>query len=183
MNVLLACIVVMVNPILWNVAARLEYRTRAISKLCRGPRRGVTVVAAAIMGLNFLRTSLFHSVMDQLSVWDVVKGDVATILGYVLIASGGVLVLASTWRLGFFCTFLGDYFGILLEEKVTGFPFNIVEDPMYVGSVFIYLGASLQHASIVGFVLTLCIGFSYFMAVQFEGPFTTMIYKNKIKSS
>ncbi|CAJ0968134.1 unnamed protein product, partial [Ranitomeya imitator] len=36
-----------------------------------------------------------------------------------------------------------DYFGILMEEKVTGFPFNIMENPMYWGSTANYLGLAL----------------------------------------
>lgn len=39
---------------------------------------------------------------------------------------------------------LGDYFGILLEEKVTVFPFNIMENPMYWGSTANYLGLALM---------------------------------------
>lgn len=39
--------------------------------------------------------------------------------------------------------FLGDYFGILMDEKVTAFPFNIIENPMYWGSTANYLGLAL----------------------------------------
>lgn len=34
----------------------------------------------------------------------------------------------------------GDYFGILKEARVTTFPFNIVDNPMYWGSTANYLG-------------------------------------------
>lgn len=34
------------------------------------------------------------------------------------------------WRLGVVGTYLGDYFGILMEERVTAFPFNVMDDPM-----------------------------------------------------
>ena len=40
--------------------------------------------------------------------------------------------------------FVGDYFGILLDEKVTVFPFNIMENPMYWGSTANYLGLALM---------------------------------------
>lgn len=40
--------------------------------------------------------------------------------------------------------FAGDYFGILLDEKVTVFPFNIMENPMYWGSTANYLGLALM---------------------------------------
>ncbi|KAJ8362824.1 hypothetical protein SKAU_G00116550 [Synaphobranchus kaupii] len=41
------------------------------------------------------------------------------------------------------CWFPGDYFGILMEQKVTGFPFNVMENPMYWGSTANYLGHAL----------------------------------------
>lgn len=40
--------------------------------------------------------------------------------------------------------FAGDYFGILFDEKVTVFPFNIMENPMYWGSTANYLGLALM---------------------------------------
>lgn len=179
-NIVLACFAVMLNPLLWNLAARLEYNMHTISRLCGGPRIGVVVLAAFIMGNNFLRTSLFHYMMDKSSKWDVLEGNVGALaVGYLFIGVGALLVLTSTWRLGFFCTFLGDYFGFLLDARVTGFPFNVVADPMYWGSFFIYVGGSLQHASIVGLLLTLFIGLSYVIAMKFEGPFTAMIYAKR----
>lgn len=182
LRVLLACLAVMLNPLVWNLAARLEYTTHAISRTFGGPRRGIITVALAILGMNYLRTCLFNSVMEELSTWDLLRGDVATAVGYTFVVLGAVLVLTSSWQLGFFCTFLGDYFGILLDNKVTEFPFNIVEDPMYWGSFMIHVGASLERASFVGFLLTGCIGLSYIIAAQFEGPFTAMIYAKRDKS-
>lgn len=40
--------------------------------------------------------------------------------------------------------FTGDYFGILMDKKVTAFPFNIMENPMYWGSTANYLGLALM---------------------------------------
>lgn len=179
-TILLACCGVMVNPLLWNMAARLEYNTHAISRLCGGPRRGVVLLMVFIMSNTFVRTSVFHYMTDINSKWDVLENSFgAAVAGYLVICVGGLLVLSSAWRLGFFCTFLGDYFGILLDARVTGFPFNVVDDPMYWGSFFIYLGGSIQHASAVALLLASCIGLSYVIAVRFEGPFTSMIYAKR----
>ena len=41
-------------------------------------------------------------------------------------------------------SFLGDYFGILLNKKATSFPFNIMNNPMYWGSTMNFLGYSLR---------------------------------------
>ena len=58
-------------------------------------------------------------------------------------AVGGLLVLSSYYRLGIINTYLGDHFGILLKQRVTGFPFNYFNHPMYEGSTLIFLGYAL----------------------------------------
>ncbi|XP_029784770.1 phosphatidylethanolamine N-methyltransferase isoform X4 [Suricata suricatta] len=61
-------------------------------------------------------------------------------LGLALLGIGSTFVLSSFFALGFTGTFLGDYFGILMEARVTTFPFNILDNPMYWGSTANYLG-------------------------------------------
>ena len=175
----LACGAVMLNPLFWNVISRLEYRTHVVSRVAGGPRRGVALLALGIVSFNYLRTTLFHKVVDNHATCAPMQNNVFDMLGYVFVVIGAVLVVSSSYRLGFFCSFMGDYFGILLEEKVTNFPFNVFDDPMYVGSTLVYLGFSFQHASVVGMILTGCIALSYAIAILFEQPFTAQIYKNK----
>ncbi|XP_015426097.1 PREDICTED: phosphatidylethanolamine N-methyltransferase isoform X3 [Myotis davidii] len=52
----------------------------------------------------------------------------------------------------------GDYFGILKEARVTTFPFNILDNPMYWGSTANYLGWAVM-------------------------PFTAEIYRQKASQS
>ena len=59
---------------------------------------------------------------------------------------------------------------------MTGFPFNILDHPMYFGTCILYFGGALQHASVIGFLMVFSLGLSLFIAAKFEGPFTTMIY-------
>lgn len=56
---------------------------------------------------------------------------------------GQTLVLTSTYALGITGTFLGDYFGILMDHRVEGFPFNVLENPMYVGSTMCFAATAL----------------------------------------
>jgi len=51
------------------------------------------------------------------------------------------------WALGITGTYLGDYFGILMDARVTGFPFNVLENPMYIGSTMNFLGISLWYGT------------------------------------
>ena len=43
--------------------------------------------------------------------------------------------------------FVGDYFGLLLNKRATGFPFNVMNNPMYWGSTMNFLGYSLRYNS------------------------------------
>jgi methylene-fatty-acyl-phospholipid synthase len=87
--------------------------------------------------------------------------------GYVslaLIVVGMQFVFTSFWALGFNGTFLGaprqairyfscfpahfaraagDYCGILMTARVTGYPYTLLDNPMYVGSTMAFLGRAL----------------------------------------
>uniref|UniRef100_G1P0H4 Phosphatidylethanolamine N-methyltransferase n=1 Tax=Myotis lucifugus TaxID=59463 RepID=G1P0H4_MYOLU len=103
--------------------------------------------------------------------------------GLVLLGAGSVLVLSSFSALGFTGTFLGDYFGILKEARVTTFPFNILDNPMYWGSTANYLGWAVMHASPAGLLLTGVVALVYTAATLYEEPFTAEIYRQKASQS
>lgn len=73
----------------------------------------------------------------------------------------------------------GDYFGILMDTKVTGFPFNLTGAPMYYGSTLCFLATSLWLASPVGIVLTFLVFVVYKIALTYEDPFTSEIYAKR----
>jgi len=66
-----------------------------------------------------------------------------TLLPLTLFVLGQTFVVTSTWALGITGTFLGDYFGILMDHRVEGFPFNVLRDPMYVGSTMCFAATAL----------------------------------------
>lgn len=105
-------------------------------------------------------------------------------LAVVLFAVGTTLVVSSMWVLGVTGTYLGDYFGILMDHMVTGFPFNVVGDPMYWGSSANFLATALWYAKPAGIVLSVIVVVTYTVALRYEGyvvlltrPFTAAIYK------
>lgn len=102
--------------------------------------------------------------------------NVAKYLAYALIAGGNVLVITSTYALGITGTFLGDYFGILMDDIVTGFPFNVCDAPMYYGSTMSFLGSALLYGKPAGILLTGWVLGVYLVALQLENPFTAGIY-------
>jgi phosphatidylethanolamine/phosphatidyl-N-methylethanolamine N-methyltransferase len=90
------------------------------------------------------------------------------VAGVILFLAGNVLVLTSMYALGITGTYLGDYFGILMDEKVEGFPFNVTGAPMYWGSTMSFLGTALYYGRAAGVVLTVQVFFMYLGALQFE---------------
>ena len=90
------------------------------------------------------------------------------IVAYGLIATGNVLVLSSMWALGITGTYLGDYFGILMDYRVTSFPFNITDAPMYHGSTLSFLGTAFFYGKPAGILLTIEVLAVYSLALRFE---------------
>lgn len=83
------------------------------------------------------------------------------------------------WALGITGTYLGDYFGILMDEIVTGFPFNVSGSPMYYGSTMSFVGTALWFGKPAGLVLSALVLVVYQIALRFEDPFTAEIYKKR----
>ncbi|XP_069838251.1 phosphatidylethanolamine N-methyltransferase [Dendropsophus ebraccatus] len=181
-NFLIATACIIFNPLFWNVVARWEYHTRALSRLFGSPYLACYILGAVIIFLAMLRSHCFsEAISSQPHSW-LLKRPEFYYLGVVLVAAGGVLVISSFLALGFVGTYLGDYFGILMDKKVTGFPFNILENPMYWGSTANYLGLAFLNSSPAGLVLTAGVALCYKVAILFEGPFTEKIYRKKTKS-
>jgi phosphatidylethanolamine N-methyltransferase len=83
------------------------------------------------------------------------------------------------WALGVTGTYLGDYFGILMDEPVTSFPFNVSEAPMYHGSTLSFLATALWYGKPAGLLLTGVVAGAYSVARRWEDPFTGMIYRRR----
>ncbi|KAL4648677.1 phosphatidylethanolamine N-methyltransferase isoform X1 [Arapaima gigas] len=132
------------NPFFWNVVARWEHRTRILTRLFGGPYVACYSLAFLILLLNVYRSHCITVAMNAQPRCDLLDTPPVFYAGSALMALGSILVVSSFFALGFTGTFLGDYFGILMEEKVTGFPFSIMENPMYWGSTANYLGLALM---------------------------------------
>ncbi|KAM6319910.1 phosphatidylethanolamine N-methyltransferase isoform 1-T1 [Podargus strigoides] len=161
--------------------ARWEHKTRALSRAFGSPRAACYCLGAVILMLNGVRSHCFTEAMKSHPKLEGLNCHGAYYAGLAILAVGTLFVTSSFFALGFTGTFLGDYFGILMEAKVTSFPFSILDNPMYWGSTAIYLGWSLMHASPAGLLLTAVVAISYTVAVLYEGPFTEEIYRQKQK--
>ncbi|XP_060251480.1 phosphatidylethanolamine N-methyltransferase isoform X5 [Ovis aries] len=159
--------------------ARWEHKTRKLSKAFGSPRLACYTLGGAILLLNVLRSHCFTQAMLSQPRMQSLDNPAAYHVGLALLGVGGVFVLSSFLALGFTGTFLGDYFGILKEARVTMFPFSVLDNPMYWGSTAIYLGWAIVHASPTGLLLTAVVALIYMVAIVYEEPFTAEIYQQK----
>lgn len=136
-------------------------------------------LAATIFSLGIVRDWLYKTAITEQASHPLLLSVYSQAAAYTLIVCGNTLVVSSTWRLGITGTFLGDYFGILLDEMVTGFPFNVVGAPMYWGSTMSFLGTALLFGKPAGLVLTAWVFVVYLVALRFEDPFTAEIYAKR----
>ncbi|KIW31578.1 uncharacterized protein PV07_03212 [Cladophialophora immunda] len=164
------------NPIFWNIVARQEHKTHFLTKTFGSPHYGCYALAVTIFAIGVIRDSLYKTALEQQPIYPPLHQPE---VGVVLFLTGNVLVLSSMWALGVTGTYLGDYFGILMDHKVEGFPFNVTDAPMYWGSTLSFLGTALYYGRTAGVLLTLEVFVMYLGALRFEDPFTAAIYAKK----
>ncbi|KAF4568461.1 Phosphatidyl-N-methylethanolamine N-methyltransferase [Pleurotus pulmonarius] len=168
------------NPTVWNIVARHEYRNKTITRIFGGdPYKGCYFLAFMIFTFGILRDSLYHKALEEQPKVAMLPEPYATLVPAVMFVMGQIFVVTSTWALGVTGTFLGDYFGILMDHRVEGFPFNVLRDPMYVGSTLSFAAGALWYERPAGLLITLYVYIGYIIALRFEGPFTDMIYAKR----
>ncbi|KAI0641030.1 phospholipid methyltransferase [Trametes meyenii] len=168
------------NPTAWNIVARNEYRNKTITRIFGGNARyGCYFLALCIFSAGLLRDSLYHRALLEQPQAKILPEPFDTIIPAALFVLGQIFVVTSTWALGVTGTFLGDYFGILMDHRVEGFPFNVLRDPMYVGSTMSFAATALWFERPAGLLITAYVYIVYLIALRFEGPFTDMIYSKR----
>ncbi|KAF5134469.1 Phosphatidyl-N-methylethanolamine N-methyltransferase [Metarhizium anisopliae] len=158
----------------------LEYHNKILTKLFGGNAKAANYgLAVAIFSLGLFRDWLYKVALLEQPSHPLLETIYSQAAAYMLFAAGNTLVISSTYRLGIRGTFLGDYFGFLLDEMVTGFPFNVTGAPMYWGSTMSFLGTALFFGKPAGLLLTLWVYLVYVVALRFEDPFTAGIYAKR----
>jgi phosphatidylethanolamine/phosphatidyl-N-methylethanolamine N-methyltransferase len=62
----------------------------------------------------------YHRALEEQPRYAMLPEPLATVVPLALGAVGQLFVISSTWALGITGTFLGDYFGILMDSRVEG---------------------------------------------------------------
>ncbi|CAM1501912.1 Fc.00g038960.m01.CDS01 [Cosmosporella sp. VM-42] len=168
------------NPLFWNIVARSEYHYKTLSKIFVGQSREACYgLAITIFLLGLVRDYLYKQAIYEQPTAPTLLNPYFQAAAYVLFGFGNILVLTSTVALGITGTFLGDYFGILKDEMVTGFPFNFTSAPMYLGSTLSFIGTALFFGKPAGLLLSVWVHIVYGIALSFEDPFTAEIYAKR----
>ncbi|KAL1634705.1 Phosphatidyl-N-methylethanolamine N-methyltransferase [Neofusicoccum ribis] len=168
------------NPTFWNIAARSEYHNKTITKLFGGNSRyGCYALAVTIFSLGIIRDAIYKTAIEAQPTHPALTTPLATYAAYALLLSGNTLVLTSMYALGVTGTYLGDYFGILMDAKVEAFPFSVTDAPMYWGSTMSFLGTALLFGRPAGVFLTALVYVAYSVALRYEDPFTGEIYAKR----
>ncbi|KAG0356457.1 Phosphatidyl-N-methylethanolamine N-methyltransferase [Podila minutissima] len=130
------------NPTFWNTVVRREHRTRFMTRLFGG-NKYFACYTMAIEALGLVRYLALKTAMDHQPKAACMEILPIQLLGHACFVVGNILVLSSFFALGITGTFLGDYFDILMEARVTSFPFNVNDNPMYNGTALMSLGTAL----------------------------------------
>ncbi|KAH3918592.1 phosphatidyl-N-methylethanolamine N-methyltransferase [Parastagonospora nodorum] len=171
---------ILFNPTFWNIAAQQEYHNKVITKLFGGnPRLGCYALAVTIFSLGIFRDYLYNEALAAQPTHPALLSPLVKYSAIPLFLTGNTLVLTSMYALGVTGTYLGDYFGILMDAPVTTFPFNVSEAPMYHGSTLSFLATALWFGKPAGVLLTGVVAVAYGVARRWEDPFTGEIYAKR----
>ncbi|KAJ7085383.1 phospholipid methyltransferase [Mycena belliarum] len=182
-SLLVSLISILFNPVAWNIVAQNEHKHKTITRMFGGNARyGCYFLAVMIFSFGMVRDSLYQRALHDQPRHAMLPAPFDSIVPAALFLVGQTFVVTSTWALGITGTFLGDYFGILMDHRVEGFPFNVLRDPMYVGSTMSFAAAALWFERPAGLFVTLYVYIVYVVALRFEGPFTDMIYAKREES-
>jgi len=132
-----------------------------------------------IFSFGVLRDHLYQQALVEQPRVPILPEPFATLVPAALFVVGQTFVITSMSALGITGTFLGDYFGILMDHRVEGFPFNVLRDPMYVGSTMCFAAVALWYERPAGLLISLYVYIVYTIALRYEGPFTDMIYAKR----
>eukprot|EP00689_Sawyeria_marylandensis_P001720 EC822294.1.p1 GENE.EC822294.1~~EC822294.1.p1 ORF type:complete len:201 (+),score=76.95 EC822294.1:1-603(+) len=175
----LAVISIIFSPLTWSVFQRIEYNTKFLTKFFGNKYKACYAFAFWVWCWSMFRDYAAGKACFNQPRYDWMSNIFVVALGYITGIVGYVLVAATYFRLGVTGTYAGDYFGILFNERIVGFPFNYFNNPMYFGAVLNFLSGAILARSIVGVFLSLEVALVYKIVLYFEEPFTGYIYAKR----
>ena len=88
--------------------ARNEYRKKTMTSLFGSAQVAVKIMSVMILCGGAIRNISFEEAISNQLKHDALDSELVHNIGYAVLAVGMLLVLSSTWALGWDCTFLGQ---------------------------------------------------------------------------
>ncbi|ODV84971.1 hypothetical protein CANARDRAFT_234774 [[Candida] arabinofermentans NRRL YB-2248] len=168
------------NPLYWNMGARIEYNTKLLSKLAFGSSKlAVYLFSLSVFTLGLIRDHIYKEAILEQPTSDLLNNIYIKLIGLICFSIGSIFVSSSMFKLGIVGTYLGDHFGFLKDERITDFPFNVLDNPMYDGSTLCFLGTGLWYAKPAGIFASVLVYAMYQLVELIEEPFTAKIYSKR----
>ena len=186
LNTIIGILMIVICPITWNLVARYEFYTKKITKICGNNNLlAADIFAHILIEMGIFRNYMFTRTMNNTPHMEFFETTemFITIISSILIACSVFIVAGSYWQLGIHGIYYADYFGILMDEKVTEFPYNILENPLYIGSQSLFFSLALYNRSPTGIFMFVVASIMYRVASFLENPMTDLIYseENRMK--
>lgn len=128
--------------------------------------------------LGLLRDESYRKALLEQPTSPILDTPIVKTIGLISFGVGSIFVAASMYKLGIVGTYLGDHFGFLKDERITDFPFNTIDNPMYDGSSLCFLGTALFYGKPAGIWCSALVFAMYRVVELIEEPFTAKIYAN-----
>ncbi len=99
-----------------------EYRNHTLTRIFNdSPRHGCYSLAILVFILTIIRNALFYLALTEQPTVPLLPEPYATLVPLLILFLGQLFVISSGQALGITGTYLGDYFGILMDQRVTGY--------------------------------------------------------------
>lgn len=169
---------IIICPVTWNLVARWEFHTKIFSKLAGDNRLAADIFAHILIEMGILRNYLFSRVIRHHTHFEVegTLSMIVTAIALLMVGSGFALNFMAYYRLGIHGIYYADYFDVLFPEMVTAFPYNVMNNPLYVGSTLLFVGNALFFRTPSGLLLGAVAWIMYKFASILENPMTELIY-------
>ena len=185
LNAYLAMFFTIACPLFWSIGGRIEYHTKIFSKIFQGNSKyannvfaGIAIILSIFRNYYLVKSLI---ISPRIYLQSIDAEIIITSIAVLIFLIGCSFVFGAYYRLGISGTYYGDHFGIVMDEKIESFPFNVTDHPMYNGAITIYLGFVVYFRSVTGILLLAVLFGMYKFAEYAEDPMTDKIYGNKEK--
>jgi phosphatidylethanolamine/phosphatidyl-N-methylethanolamine N-methyltransferase len=188
----MACLGMILHVLNYNLTARIEHKTRLFTRILGN--NAVYYYAIFLIASAGLRDFYIERVLaaDAGSMLNYLQIDghflglnfdqLVKIYGTILFGLGVLLNLWTLKALGIKGMYNGDSFGFLMDSPVVDGPYELMDEPQYVGTTLALIGSSFYYQSVQGLYLSALMYITFMISVMvLERPHMIELYSQKGK--